>query len=572
MTTTTTTEDNRIAEMEESMNTFFILINSFVIFFLQGGFAFLEAGSVRSKNTTNILIKNILDCLIGAMAFWMFGYMIANSSGNAFMGLDINYICLYGLDASHFANWFFGFVFCATASTIVSGAVAERCELTAYFVYSTLISTIVYPVVVHWAWTSEGWLSVNGYYDFAGSGVVHHLGGVCGLMGAIFLGPRIGRFDADGKVTDTLKGHSVSLAALGAFILMFGFFSFNGSTNAAVASEEDRNIVQRAVLNTVIGGTSSGFITLITFRFSDPKKWSLLNTINGTLCGMIATCAFCNAAQPWMTFVVGIVAAFIYKVVHHTVIWFRIDDPLDAFAVHSGGGMVGVLAAPFVIGEGGVFSAEDSVTAMHQIWSQVVGLLVITAWSASISSLIFYILKLNNKLRLPEEVEIAGCDIIKHGEAAYPAEAWVEAQYGQGLPLPPNMRSRTHTPFNIENLGVEESENEKNQQSTWDKLKSKMYKTNEKQASDVTVTPLTFKKLSEDQDKADSLSSSTDDSGSIHCKTDVLSGVVNNGFDGPEDIGNHDESLYEKLPEVDPTLSPLDDIVSDEINNTLAKN
>ena len=205
MTTTTTTEDNRIAEMEESMNTFFILINSFVIFFLQGGFAFLEAGSVRSKNTTNILIKNILDCLIGAMAFWMFGYMIANSSGNAFMGLDINYICLYGLDASHFANWFFGFVFCATASTIVSGAVAERCELTAYFVYSTLISTIVYPVVVHWAWTSEGWLSVNGYYDFAGSGVVHHLGGVCGLMGAIFLGPRIGRFDADGKVTDTLK-------------------------------------------------------------------------------------------------------------------------------------------------------------------------------------------------------------------------------------------------------------------------------------------------------------------------------------------------------------------------------
>ena len=134
------------------------------------------------------------------------------------------------------------------------------------------------------------------------------------------------------------------------------------------------------------------------------------------------------------------------------------------------------------------------------------------------------------------------------------------------------MRSRTHSPFNIENLGVEESENEKNQQSTWDKLKSKMYKTNEKVSSDVTVTPLTFKKLSEDQDKADSLSSSTDDSGSIHCKTDVLSGVVNNGFDGPEDIGNHDESLYEKLPEVDPTLSPLDDIVSDEINNSVAKN
>ena len=251
-------------------------------------------------------------------------------------------MCLVGLDASHFAYWFFGFVFCATASTIVSGAVAERCELAAYFAYSTAISALVYPVVVHWAWTPAGWLAVNGYYDFAGSGVVHHLGGVCALMGAVFLGPRIGRFDTPGRpAAQNIAGHSVSHAALGAFILMFGFLAFNGGTNAAVATQEDRDIVQRAVINTVIGGVSSGLATLVTFRVTRPPgAWSLLLTINGTLSGMIATCAFCNAAETWATFIVGMVAALVYALLHHAMIWFRIDDPLDAVAVHSGGKVV----------------------------------------------------------------------------------------------------------------------------------------------------------------------------------------------------------------------------------------
>ena len=278
-------------------------------------------------------------------------------------------------------------------------------------------------MVAHWVWTSEGWLAVNGYVDFAGSGVVHHLGGVCGLVGAIFLGPRIGRFNKDGTISD-IPGHSVSLAALGGFILMFGFFSFNGATNASISSYEDRDVVQRAVINTMIGGTSSGLVTLLSFRFSARKKWSLLSTMNGILTGMIATCAFCNSAAPWATFLVGILASFTYAIVHYAMIWFRIDDPLDAVAVHSGGGIVGVLATPFVLGSGGVFDAENSVTAMHQIWSQVVGLLVITAWAGGVSAILFYILKLNNKLRVSEEIEVKGADIIKHGESAYPAGAW----------------------------------------------------------------------------------------------------------------------------------------------------
>merc|ERR1719369_1011781 len=324
---------------------------------------------------------------------------------------------------------------------------AERCELTAYFAYSIVISGLLYPVVAHWAWTEEGWLNVNGYVDFAGSGVVHHLGGVCGFVGAVFLGPRIGRFDARGKPQD-IQGHSVPLAALGAFILLFGFFAFNGSTQGAVARPEDMEVVVRAVMNTMIGGAASGITTLVFFRFSLFRsstekigKWSLLSTINGTLTGMITTCAFCNLAEPYITFFVGIGAGAVYTLIHFGMIWLKIDDPLDAIAVHSGGGILGVLVTPLVISEGGVFDAENEVTAMHQIWSQFVGILVITGWAASISVIMFYILKLNNKLRVSQDVEQKGLDITEHGEAAYPAEAWREEQYKQegDMTLPPNM-------------------------------------------------------------------------------------------------------------------------------------
>jgi len=444
MTTTTTMTSSTerqlsVEDLQQSIDTFFILINSLLIFFLQGGFALLEAGSVRSKNTTNILIKNLLDILLACVAFWTFGYMFAYSQGNSFIGTDVTFICSIGLDPTSFSHWFWQFVFCATAATIVSGAVAERCELAAYFTYSIVITGLIYPVVAHWAWTSGGWLAVNGYVDFAGSGVVHHLGGVCGFVGALFLGPRIGRFDARGKSVD-IPGHSVPLASLGAFILLFGFFAFNGSTQGAIGTPEDLVIVQSAVMNTMIGGSSSGLAVLIFFKCSR-KKWSLLSTINGTLTGMVTTCAFCNLAEPYITFFVGIVAGAVYTLVHFGMIWLKIDDPLDAIAVHSGGGILGVLVTPLVISEGGVFDAENEVTAMHQIWSQFVGILVITAWAASISVIMFYILKLNNKLRVSQDVEQKGLDITEHGEAAYPAEAWREEQYKQegDMALPPNM-------------------------------------------------------------------------------------------------------------------------------------
>jgi len=318
---------------------------------------------------------------------------------------------------------------------------------------------------------------------------------------------------------------------------MFGFFSFNGATNASVSTYEDRDVVQTAIINTMIGGTSSGLATLLFFRITVPKKWSLLSTINGILCGMISTCAFCNKAAPWATFVVGIFASFAYVVIHYSMIWFRIDDPLDAVAVHSGGGVVGVLATPFVIGAGGVFDAGNSVTAMHQIWSQLVGLLVITAWSGGISAIIFYLLKLNNKLRLPEEVEVKGCDLIKHGEAAYPAEAWQELQYGN-----------EDQKLNIHPVMSEQSSRKTSQvkdEGAWGSVKKRLHHQLRMEGMDNTgqPKPLTFRKLETEE------SLETD---SVDSAGQELQGYVNEACEDSIDYGsNMQETRFQHFSEID---------------------
>eukprot|EP00092_Neocalanus_flemingeri_P008906 GFUD01009581.1.p1 GENE.GFUD01009581.1~~GFUD01009581.1.p1 ORF type:complete len:704 (+),score=140.44 GFUD01009581.1:39-2150(+) len=564
MTNETTTEHQlTIEDLRKSMDAFFLVIMSFIIFFLQGGFAFLEAGSVRSKNTTNILMKNLMDILLACLAFWVVGYMFFQSEGNTFIGTDVGYILTLKLEATMYAHWFWSLTFCATAVTIVSGAVAERCDLMAYFAYSIAISGLIYPVVAHWAWTPNGWLMVNGYIDFAGSGVVHHLGGVCGFVGAVFLGPRIGRFDVKGKPVN-MPGHSVPLAALGAFILLFGFFAFNGSTQAAIGTPEDMVIVQRAVTNTMIGGCSSGLTTLFVFRYSLMKsggKWSLLSTINGTLCGMITTCAFCNLAPPHITFIIGIFSAFVYVLIHHAMIWLKIDDPLDAVAVHSGGGMLGVLVTPLVIGESGVFNAETGVAAMNQIWPQLEGLLVITAWAGTISTIIFYVLKLTKVLRVSREVELQGLDMIKHGEAAYPAEAWREIQYlGDDSSLPPHMtaepsKKKLEKQESYEMMTVDENEvpsTTNKMVGTWSKvnqeLKKQMLHFENYKDSEVvmlhfedykdsevvlTVKPNGFRKLDSDSDTGSIVSSELE-------KKKEMGGFTNGAFED-DDFVDYDQ-------------------------------
>jgi len=261
-----------------------------------------------------------------------------------------------------------------------------------------------------------------------------------------------------------------------------------------------------------------GLTTLLAFRLTSQKKWSLLSTINGALCGMIATCAFCNVAEPWTTFIVGILASGFYFTIHYAMIWFRIDDPLDAVAVHSGGGICGVLAAPFVIGSGGIFDPDAEVTALHQLWIQLVGLLLITAWSASISSLLFYTLKLNNVLRLPREVELAGCDIIKHGEAAYPPDAYIT----------PDVKKEV---ADVEYVEMTDKLPEK----AWGSLKKKLNRSIVRD-NGVPVTPLAFKKLKQpDSLTSESESESSFKDSSDKIKTQVLTGLCNEAFEDSMD-------------------------------------
>lgn len=229
--------DEILLNMKHNMDAFFLIIMGIVIFLMQCGFAFLEAGAVRSKNTVNILIKNMLDCLIGAVSYWAIGWAVAfGKSGNGFIGTS----GFFGVDVGHenYPKWFFQFVFAATAATIVSGSIAERCTFHAYFVYSLIITGWVYPPVTHWAWDQSGWLFQLDYADFAGSGVVHVLGGTCALVACYFMGPRLGRFTKDGDVIiHPLPGHSVPLAGLGGFILLFGFLAFNGGSQAQISNK-----------------------------------------------------------------------------------------------------------------------------------------------------------------------------------------------------------------------------------------------------------------------------------------------------------------------------------------------
>merc|ERR1719516_521324 len=282
---------------------FFLIVIAIIIFFMQCGFAFLEAGSVRSKNTVNILIKNMLDAFIGGVSYWAIGWGLAyGEGGNLFCGGSqfFNYQLPYDL----YPKWFFQFVFAATAATIVSGAIAERCQFFAYFAYSIILTGWVYPPVSHWAWDGAGWLAQTGYYkDFAGSGVVHLLGATCALIGCYFIGPRRGKFDNRGKPVN-MPGHSVPLAGLGGFILIFGFLAFNGGSQAQISQEGDGGVVALSIVNTILGASTGGLAVLFINKFLLKQPWSFLMCLNGALAGMVSLCGGCNHYEPWAALIV----------------------------------------------------------------------------------------------------------------------------------------------------------------------------------------------------------------------------------------------------------------------------
>lgn len=450
------TEEGR-QTLADNSDSFFLIVIAIIIFFMQCGFAFLEAGSVRSKNTVNILIKNMLDAFIGATSYWAIGWGLA-------YGPDGNYFCggsqyfNFQMDFELYPKWFFQFVFAATAATIVSGSIAERCQFGAYFLYSIVITGWVYPPVSHWAWSGEGWLTYAacdatqieegtcpGYYkDFAGSGVVHLLGAGCSIIGCYFMGARRGRFNKKGEPID-MPGHSVPLAGLGGFILIFGFLAFNGGSQASISQPGDGGIVSLAIVNTILGGSTGGLSVLMLIKFVwhrvdksvDSGKWSFLMTLNGALCGMVALCGGCNVYEPWAALVVGAGAGFAFLSVHTLMLKFKLDDPLDAVAVHGGGGLWGLLCVPFFMsaglpeGERGILFDGHLSFPWLVLGVHIAAALSILLWSVFWSCLLFGPLKYYKILRVSTEMEFKGMDLVKHGEAAYPAAAWVEYQYSK---------------------------------------------------------------------------------------------------------------------------------------------
>lgn len=405
-----------------------VLVSGFLVFFMQAGFALVEAGFARAKNTVNILAKNFMDFCIGGLAFWMFGFalMFGGSglasgldAGNPLIGLSGFFLTGEAYDVNTLLLWFFQMVFAATAATIVSGAMAERTRLTAYMAYSFLVSAIVYPIYGHWVW-GGGWLATlpfgAGAKDFAGSGVVHAVGGLVALAGAVTVGARKGKF-VDGKPR-VIPGHNIAFVVLGTLILFFGWFGFNpGSTFLA----SDLRISVIAV-NTFLAGVAGGVVGMY-YSLTKTGKGDITLACNGALAGLVGVTAPCAYVAPWAAAVIGVIAAFI-------MIWsvnfvektLKIDDPVGAISVHGAGGLWGLLAVGiFADGTyGGVSGLIVGDTG--QIVAQLISMAVVTAWALATGFVLFRVLKSTMGLRVPEKDEAAGLDLTEHGLEAYPVE------------------------------------------------------------------------------------------------------------------------------------------------------
>ena len=401
-----------------SVNTIWVLLGAALVFFMQAGFSMCEAGFTRAKNTGNILMKNLMDFCIGTPMFWLFGFGIMFGLGGGVFGWldpmirqDYSHILPAGVPLWAYA--IFQTVFCATSATIVSGAMAERTKFSAYCIYSAAISLVIYPISGHWIW-GGGWLAQLGFHDFAGSTAVHMVGGVCALIGAAMLGPRLGKYDRQGKPRAIL-GHNLSLAALGVFILWFCWFGFNGASTVGMDSD---SLVESAGLiffNTNLAAAVACCTTLI-FTWVRYKKPDVSMTYNAALAGLVGITAGCDAVSPLGAAVMGLLfGVVIVLAVELFDKKLRIDDPVGAISVHGVCGALGtVLTGLFATGvstEKGLFYGGG----FHFLGVQALGVLSVAAYVAVMITLVFTLLKRTIGLRVSPEEEIAGLDVSEHG-------------------------------------------------------------------------------------------------------------------------------------------------------------
>ena len=402
-------------ELAISLDTVWMLLAAMLVFWMQPGFALCEAGFTRSKNTVNILMKNFVDFMLGSLLFFFvgFGFMFG-SDGAGFIGApNWGDLSFYKGELPVEGFLIFETVFCATAATIVSGAMAERTKFSMYLIYSAFISLIVYPVEGHWTW-GGGWLSELGFHDFAGSAIVHSVGGVLALIGALALGPRRGKYGKDGK-SRAIPGHNLAIAALGVFILWLGWFGFNPGSQLAASGEVNRIAISHVFLTTNLaaaaGGTATMFLTWLKYG-----KPSLSLTLNGVLAGLVGITAGCDAVSPWGAVVIGlicgIVLVFAIEFIDHKL---HIDDPVGASSVHGVCGILGTVLTGLLATDGGLFYGGG----WHFLGVQCLGILVIDLWAAVCGFILFFGIKKAHGLRVEPRVEDEGLDIYEHGETCY---------------------------------------------------------------------------------------------------------------------------------------------------------
>jgi len=400
--------------MYSSVNTIWVLVATALVFFMQAGFAMVETGFTRAKNAGNIIMKNLMDFALGTPIFWLFGFgiMFAGSSGliggfDPMVKGDYSSILPEGVPLMAFL--IFQTVFCATAATIVSGAMAERTKFSAYCIYSMVISGIIYPVSGHWIW-GGGWLADLGFHDFAGSTAVHMVGGVCALIGAKLLGPRIGKYDKKGK-SKAIPGHSLTLGALGVFILWFCWFGFNGGSTVS-ATGDDTIVSMGHIFVTTNMAAAVASITVMMITWIRYKKPDVSMTLNGSLAGLVAITAGTDVVSPFGAAMIGLLAGFIVVFgIEFIDKKLKIDDPVGAVGVHGLCGAFGTLFVGLFALDGGLFYGGG----IDMFVTQLIGVAAVVAWVTIAITITFFIIKHTIGLRVSKEEEIDGLDIHEHG-------------------------------------------------------------------------------------------------------------------------------------------------------------
>ena len=404
--------------MFSGVNTMWVLVGSALVFFMQAGFSMCEAGFTRAKNTGNILMKNLMDFCIGTPCFWLIGFGLMFGAGGALIGWidpgiarDYSHLLPDGVPLWAFA--IFQTVFCATSATIVSGAMAERTKFSAYCIYSACISIFIYPISGHWIW-GGGWLSQLGFHDFAGSTAVHMVGGICALIGAKMLGPRLGKYGKDGK-PHAILGHNLTFAALGVFILWFCWFGFNGASTVAMDTDAAIESASLIFFNTNLSAAVACCAALV-FTWIRYGKPDVSMTYNAALAGLVGVTAGCDAVSPLGAAIMGAVFGIVIVL---AVEFFdkvaKIDDPVGAISVHGVCGALGtVMTGLFATGvstEKGLFYGGG----FHLLGTQLLGVLSVAAYVTVVITIVFAIIKKTIGLRVDAEDEIAGLDVTEHG-------------------------------------------------------------------------------------------------------------------------------------------------------------